>query len=128
MMVNENLLEQLKLILGDNVSIKESPKSEEDRRESLFIETISSLEHIWNVDNKLHEEYGIDLMGFTQHYYHVVENLIAMLFGYDKAEIIWWWVLERFDADGKLLGIETEDGKVHILKTSQQLYKFLKKL
>ena len=33
-----------------------------------------------------------------------------------------------FDADGKLLGIETEDGKVHILKTSQQLYKFLKKL
>jgi hypothetical protein len=36
--------------------------------------------------------------------------------------------LNVFDADGKLLGIETEDGKVHMLKTSQQLYKFLKKL
>ena len=128
MIGNEEILFHLKQLLGENVTIKESPKSEEDRRESLFIETISSLEHIWNVDNKLHEEYGIDLMGFTQHYYHVVENLIAMLFGYDKAEIIWWWVLERFDADGKLLGIETEDGKVHMLKTSQQLYKFLKKL
>jgi hypothetical protein len=63
-------------------------------------------------------------MGFTQNYYHVVENLIAMLFGYDKAEIIWWWVLERFDADGKLLGIETEDNRVHMIKTPNNYISF----
>ena len=67
-------------------------------------------------------------MGFIHNYYHVEENLIAMLFGYDKADIIWWWILERFDADDKLLGIETEDNRVHMIKTPQQLYKFLKKL
>ena len=62
MIGNEEILFHLKQLLGENVTIKESPKSEEDRREALFIETISSLEHIWNTDNKLHEEYGIDLM------------------------------------------------------------------
>jgi hypothetical protein len=51
-----------------------------------------------------------------------------MLVGYDKADIIWWWVCERFAEDGKLLGIGTEDGKVHMIKTPKQLYKFLKNL
>ena len=126
-MINDkDILNQLQKFVGDDVTIKESPKSEEERAELLFVDTISTLEHAYNSDNKLHEDYGVDLMGFTQSYYHTIENLIVMLFGYDKSDVIWWWVLERFDADGTLLGIETEDGKIHILKTPKQLYKFLK--
>jgi len=128
MMENEDILQQLQKFVGDNVTIKESPKSEEERAENLFIDTISTLENIYASDNKLHEDYGIDLLGFTQSYYHAIENLIVMLVGYDKADIIWWWVLDRFDADDKLLGIETQGGKVYIIKTPKQLYKFLKSL
>jgi len=125
---NEEILNHLKQLLGENVTIKESPKSEEERAEAIFIDTITSIEHIWSSDNKLHEEYGIDLLGFTQYYYHIIENLIVLQYGYDKAEIIWWWVLDRFAEDGELLGVETEDGKVHVLKTAKHLYRFLKSL
>ena len=125
-MENQDILKHLQKFVGDNVTIKESPKSEEEREELLFIDTINTLDSIFVSDNKLHEDYGVDLMGFTQSYYHTIENLIVMLFGYDKSDVIWWWVLERFDADGTLLGIETEDGKIHMLKTPKQLYKFLK--
>jgi hypothetical protein len=126
MIGDEDILKQLQKVVGDNVTVKESPKSEEERTEALFIDTISTLEQTYISDNKLHEDYGVDLMGFTQGYYHSVENLIVMLFGYDKADIIWWWILDRFDADDTLLGIKTEKGKIHYLKTPKQLYKFLK--
>jgi len=128
MMENQDILKHLQKFVGDNVTIKESPKSEEEREELLFIDTINTLDSIFVSDNKLHEDYGIDLLGFTQSYYHAIENLIVMLVGYDKADIIWWWVCERFAEDGKLLGIGTEDGKVHMIKTPKQLYKFLKNL
>lgn len=125
---NEEILNHLKQLLGENVTVKESPKSEEERAEAIFIDTITTIEHIWNGDNKLHEDYGIDLLGFTQYYYHIIENLIVLQYGYDKAEIIWWWVLDRFAEDGELLGVETEDGKVHVIKTAKHLYRFLKSL
>jgi|TARA_R100000908_G_C3746790_1_gene141982 hypothetical protein len=128
MMKNENILKPLRELVGDNVTIKESPKSEAEREELLFIDTISTLDKTFVSDNKLHEDYGIDLLGFTQNYYHAIENLIVMLVGYDKADIIWWWICERFAEDGELLGIGTEDGKVHMIKTPKQLYKFLKNL
>jgi len=127
-MENQDILKHLQKFVGDNVTIKESPKSEEEREELLFIDTINTLDSIFVSDNKLHEDYGIDLLGFTQSYYHAIENLIVMLVGYDKADIIWWWVCERFAEDRKLLGIGTEDGKVHMIKTPKQLYKFLKNL
>ena len=127
-MENQDILKHLQKFVGDNVTIKESPKSEEEREELLFIDTINTLDSIFVSDNKLQEDYGIDLLGFTQSYYHAIENLIVMLVGYDKADIIWWWVCERFAEDGKLLGIGTEDGKVHMIKTPKQLYKFLKNL
>ena len=127
-MENQDILKHLQKFVGDNVTIKESPKSEEEHEELLFIDTINTLDSIFVSDNKLHEDYGIDLLGFTQSYYHAIENLIVMLVGYDKADIIWWWVCERFAEDGKLLGIGTEDGKVHMIKTPKQLYKFLKNL
>ena len=127
-MESQDIFKHLQKFVGDNVTIKESPKSEEEREELLFIDTINTLDSIFVSDNKLHEDYGIDLLGFTQSYYHAIENLIVMLVGYDKADIIWWWVCERFAEDGKLLGIGTEDGKVHMIKTPKQLYKFLKNL
>ena len=120
--------ELLKDNFGLGLEIKESPKTEAEREEVIFIDTIETIEHIWHADHALHEEQGIDLLGHVQYYYHVIENLIIAQYGYDKAEIIWWWVLDRFAEDGELLGVETEDGKVHTLKTPKQLWRFLKKL
>ena len=113
---------------GEGLDIKESPKTEAERELALFIDTIETLEHIWHAEHELHEDYGIDLLGFSQFYYHAIENLVVAKYGYDIADIIWWWVLDRFDADGELLGVEMEDGKIHMLETPKDLWKFLQSL
>jgi len=113
---------------GLGLDIKESPKTEAEREETLFIDTMETLEHIWHSEHELHEDYGVDLLGFSQYYYHIIENLIIAKYGYDTADVIWWWVLDRFDADGELLGVEMEDGKIYMLETALDLWKFLKKL
>jgi|TARA_R110000803_G_scaffold34538_1_gene75335 hypothetical protein len=128
MIDNQDIISHLQKMGGENVEIKESPKSEEERTESLFVDTILTLESAWDADNSLHGDYGVDLMGFTTSFYHTIENLLVLQYGHSKAEIIWWWVVDRFDAGGELLGIETEDGKPHILETPKQLYEFLKTL
>ena len=113
---------------GKGLDIKESPKTEAERESSLFVDTIETLEHIWNSEHELHEDYGIDLIGFSQYYYHAIENLVIAKYGYDAADVIWWWILDRFDADGELLGVEMENGKIHLLKTPTDLWKFLQSL
>ena len=113
---------------GQGLNIKESPKTESEREEALFIDTIETLEFIYDEDHKLNEVYGIDLLGHSQYYYHIIENLIVSKYGYDKADIIWWWVLDRFAEDGELLGVATENGDVYILKTPLDLWKFLQKI
>ena len=113
---------------GEGLDVKESPKTEAEREETLFIDTIETIEHIWHAEHELHGDYGIDLLGFSQYYYHTIENLIIAKYGYDKAEVIWWWILDRFAEDGELLGAEMEDGKIYMLETPLDLWKFLIKL
>lgn len=113
---------------GKGLDLKLSPKTESEREEALFIDTIETLEHIWHAEHELGEDYGIDLMAFSQYYYHAIENLIIAKYSYDKADIIWWWILDRFDEKGELLSLETEDGKTYTLTTPKDLWKFLKKL
>ncbi len=112
---------------GEGLDIKESPKTEAEREEALFIDTIETLEHIWFAEHQLGDDFGIDLTAFSQYYYHAIENLVVAKYGYDKADVIWWWVLDRFDEEGELVEIEDEDGKIYLLKTPKDLWKFLKK-
>ena len=112
---------------GKGLDIKISPKTEAEREEALFIDTIETLEHIWFAEHQLGDDFGIDLTAFSQYYYHAIENLVVAKYGYDKADVIWWWVLDRFDEEGELVEIEDEDGKIYFLKTPKDLWKFLKK-
>lgn len=112
---------------GKGLDIKISPKTEAEREEALFIDTIETLEHIWFAEHQLGDDFGIDLTAFSQYYYHAIENLVVAKYGYDKADVIWWWVLDRFDEEGELVEIEDEDGKIYLLKTPKDLWKFLKK-
>jgi len=128
MINNDNIISLLQNLVGENVRVAEAQKSVAEKEELIFIDTIETIEFIWDEDHKLNEQYGIDLLGHTQHYYHIIENLIVTQYGYDKADIIWWWVLDRFSEDGELLGVETESGDVHIIETPLQLWRFLQRM
>ena len=120
--------EILKDNFGFGLEIKESPKTEAEREESIFIDTIETIEFIYHSDHSLYEDHGVDLLGHVQYYYHVIENLVIAKYGYDKAEVIWWWILDRFAEDGELLGVETTDGNIYLLETPKDLWEFLKKM
>ena len=128
-MINDsNILELLQKFAGKGVQIKESPKTQEEREENLFIELLDTIEISWKQEHELYENYGVDVAGFSQYLYHAIETLIVLKYGYYRADVFWWYALERFDANGNLLGLEDEEGKVFVFKTHKQFYKFFKNL
>ena len=121
----KKLLEEL---IGAEVVINESPKSVEQKEEKLFIELVETIEIAWKQEHEMYEDYGVDFQGFSQYLYHAIETLVMLKYGAFKAEVFWWYVLERFDEEGNILGLEDENGKVYHFKTHKQFWKFFKTL
>ena len=128
MIGDEEIWKQLQEIVGAEIKVTESPKTAEQREQDLFIELLETIEKAWKNDHEIYENHGVDLQGFSQYLYHAIEVLIMLKYGAFKADIFWWYVLERHDENGELLGLENEDGKVYYFKTHKQFYNFFKKL
>lgn len=124
---NNNLLKPLKDIVGTNVNITESQSSKTKKEQNSFCEIVKSWDEAWQRGNTLFLETGIDLGDYDATYYKMIESLFLLLYG-GKADIIFWWVYERYGEDGKIAILVTEEGKEYNLKTPLQLYKFIKKL
>ena len=97
-----------------------------------FIETVILLEHCWLRTNFLHEEVKIDLWNYEENYYKIIENLIFMQYSEEVANLILWYVYDRFDADGKLLGLNItlpgKEPKLHMVKTPSDLWNLIEKI
>jgi hypothetical protein len=124
---NNPLHTQLSEIVGTSIDIIESKKSIAQKEQNNFCNIVSNWDKAWDRGQKIFEDTGIDLGDYDSAYYRMIEDLFILHFG-DKAEIIFWWVYERYTEDGKIAILITEEGKEHILKTPLQLYKFIKKL
>tara|TARA_R100001480_G_scaffold31764_1_gene43080 strand:+ start:4533 stop:4775 length:243 start_codon:yes stop_codon:yes gene_type:complete len=70
---------------------------------------------------------GVNLFAYEEKYLFIIKDLIVKLYGEKKSEIILWWVFESITPDDKILPIEDEDGKEHIIENPRQLVKFLKR-
>jgi hypothetical protein len=97
-----------------------------------FIETVILLEHCWLRTNFLHEEVKIDLWNYEENYYKIIENLIFIHYSEEVANLILWYVYDRFDADGKVLGLDItfpgKEPKLFILKTPTDLWNLVEKI
>ena len=114
---------------GSKLRFSKSGKSEE---KEIFIETVVLLEHCWSRTNIMHEELGIDLWSYEETYYKVIENLIFLKYSESIANLILWYVYDRFDADGKLLGLNItlpgKQPKLHMVKTPSDLWNLIEKI
>lgn len=114
---------------GSKLKFSKSGKSEE---KEIFIETVVRLEHCWNRTNIMHEELGIDLWSYEETYYKIIENLIFLKYSESIANLILWYVYDRFDADGKLLGLNItlpgKQPKLHMVKTPSDLWNLIEKI
>jgi hypothetical protein len=114
---------------GSKLKFSKSGKSEE---KEIFIETVVLLEHCWTRTNVMHEELGIDLWSYEETYYKVIENLIFLKYSESIANLTLWYVYDRFDADGKLLGLNItlpgKEPKLHMVKTPSDLWNLIEKI
>jgi hypothetical protein len=112
--------------------LKIAKRDRKSNEKETFTETVVLLEHCWLRTNFLHEEVKIDLWNYEENYYKIIENLIFMKYTEDIANLILWYVYDRFDADGKILGIDVtfpgKEPKLFILKTPVDLWNLVEKI
>jgi len=119
---------QLQDILGTKVSITESAKTRAKKEQEMFCKIVDLWDKTYQRGNKMFDEFQVDMGEYDAYFYSMIEGLFVMAYGELKTEIIAWWVYERFAEDGELLILIDEQENQHEIKTSLELFKFIKKL
>ena len=114
-----------KKILGSDVTIKDNLNATE---ETVFDVFLKKLDESRKKEDLIFDEGGLDLKSVTDPLWVVVEAMIKMIYGQDAADIILWWLFERYDnKTGRLIEFIDEDtGKRYNLSTPKELYPFIK--
>ena len=114
---------------GSKLKISRNKKSQE---KEIFIDIVDTLEQCWIRTNFMHEHLKLDFYSYEEAYYKIIEDLILLKYGEAVSNLILWFVYDRFDADGKILGIDVtlpqKSTKTHILKNSLDLWNLIQKI
>jgi hypothetical protein len=116
---------------GKKLNIKYREK--EPGEKELFIDLISSLNTCWNRTNYLEEHIGLGIAQYEEPLYEIIENLIFTCYPVHQAEIMLWWVFERFDEEGNTLPVNystssEEEFEEIIVETPEQLWDLIQKI
>jgi hypothetical protein len=122
----EEKFKNLSEVFGNLSKAEESPKSLKKKEEMFFMDLLEPLCQIEAVSAVL-RTVGIQSDKYENPFYISIRMLMQKYYGDMKTEIILWWVFDSLTPDGNIYPLMDEEGTKHILKTPQQLYKFLKK-
>jgi hypothetical protein len=118
----KNIIEVFEKILNIKPTIEETYSSPEQKERELFIKTIYVIESINLRAEEMYEKYGIDLSTLENLYFVAFESLLELKYNNEVREIIYWYLYDRFDEDGKMLPIEDLSGKEIFINTPEILY------
>lgn len=117
---------------GSRLRVNKNNKDKKSSEKEVFIETIDTLDQLWLRTNFLHDQLKIDFYNYEESYYSVIEDLIYLKYGEDLANLILWYIYDRFDEEGNLLGLDVtlpgKDKKTYVLKTSTDLWNLINKI
>ena len=119
----DDLKNLFKEILGSDVDIRDNLVITD---ESVFCVLINKLDKAHKDDEILFESSGIDLTQSKSELWLVVETLLKLQYGESSFDLIMWWILDRFNPDGKVVPFEGQDNKTYSIITSKDLYQFMK--
>jgi hypothetical protein len=121
----EDKFKKISELLGSKVTVEESPKTAKKKDEEFFM---GLLEQLCQIEAAAAMLQAIGITATNENPFYIsVKMLMEQHYGEMKTEIILWWVFESITPDGDVLPLIDEDGKKHVLKTPNQLYKFIKK-
>ena len=119
----DGLNDLFKEILGVNVEIKDTLEATD---ESVFCLIVNNLDKAHKDDELLFESSGIDLTKSKNDLWVVIDALLKLQYGESSHDLIMWWILDRFSADGKIVPFEGEDGKMYSVITTKDLYQLIR--
>lgn len=117
------LKELFEHILGGEVKISNSANLS---KEGPFLILMERLENTRKKEIFLLEKYGTDITSFTEDLWTAVDSLLESLYGLEKQDVIMWYLFDRFDNKGKIIPLEDNNGKEVYIKTSRQLWHYLR--
>ncbi len=110
-------------ILGSEVTIKDNLDATE---EGVFLVFIKKLEEAYEIENNLFEVSGIELTKITDPLWFVLENTFKFLYGEEAADLVWWYIFDRFNPDGTIVPLEDESGKQYTFNSPKDLWSYIK--
>ena len=121
--MKDELKNLFKQILGSDVNIKDNIDISD---KSFFCLMVNKLDQTHKEDEKLFSEFGIDLTKMQNNLWIVVEALLKLTYGAYAFDMIMWWILDRFNPNGKIVPFVDKNENSTLIKTSQDLYDFIK--
>lgn len=113
-------------LVGRHSKVEENPKSLRKKEEVFFLELMEQLCQIEAVGAVL-STVGFQMNRYENPFYQSTKMLLEKYYGGVKSEIILWWVFDSISPEGGVYPLTDENEKQHIIKTPQQLFKFLKR-
>tara|TARA_B100000768_G_scaffold41023_1_gene39850 strand:+ start:516 stop:917 length:402 start_codon:yes stop_codon:yes gene_type:complete len=119
----DDLKKLFEVILGTKVKIKDNINQAEENVFGLMINKLITADVM---EHKLMEDGGIDAHKLTDPLWSVIENYMILLYGPESTRIILWYIYERIGPDGEITPLETSSGKTFLLKTTDDLWSYIK--
>ena len=113
-------------LLGKGIDVAKSSKSTKKEEEKFFLELLENMCQIEAV-NAVLGTVGVYVSKYDNPYVRSIKMLMEKHFGEVKTEVILWWVFDSIDPDGGVYPLLDEKNEKHVIRTPQQLYKFLKR-
>ena len=123
---------QLRKILKNNLNLRFNIKSKrpdpEQVSKALFVDTMKTMNEIQDRSSFLAQEMGIDVVGFEDRYFRVVENLFKLHFNQEQLSLIQLYLYELNpdkNWDGTIELQLKEDTKVVAFKDPKDVWEVI---
>ena len=121
--MKDELKNLFKQVLGSDVTIKDNINLDE---KSFFCLMVNKLDQTHKDDESLFELSGIDLTKMQNDLWLVVEALLKLTYGIYAFDMIMWYILDRFNPDGKIVPFKDEKDNITLISSPKELYDFIK--
>jgi hypothetical protein len=118
----EHLQEQINQIIGVKSTLKRRRKNREDIQRTIFLNVIPLLEHVINRGTILESDFNIDVTKYEELFYQIIDSLIYLHFDPKAAEVILFYLYERFNPDGTANPVLDANGNEVMLETTEDLW------
>jgi hypothetical protein len=105
---------------------KRKKKNENDKKREIFFQLINSIDQINVRQALLFADLRVDFSTYDEKFFEVIDGLIQMSFGKQCSDLIGFYLYDRFNTDGSMNPILTEDGRELYLKDPYELWDLMK--